>query len=172
MSILFRDILSRVTVKKLSKTPGALDYSKAIGNVTSLFGSLTTASSSEVQIPLPPSEKPRIKVDVGATDEEVEAAIGPMCDYLNENLQVLNSTLNDSARETVMSKIWKEILIIIEGLLVPSLGDTPSSMKPLQDRELDIVFKWLRVGTLIQTQSIILTTFSSFLTFSTPKGRA
>jgi hypothetical protein len=153
MSILFRDILSRVTVKKLSKTPGALDYSKAIGNVTSLFGSLTTASSSEVQIPLPPSEKPRIKTDVGATDEEVEAAIGPMCDYLNENLQVLNSTLNDSAREAVMSKIWKEILIIIEGLLVPSLGDTPSSMKPLQDRELDIVFKWLRVGTLIQIQA-------------------
>lgn len=145
MSILFRDILSRTTIKRLIKTPGALDYTKAIGNVTSLFGSLTTVSSSEVQIPLPQAEKPRLK-DVGTTDEEVEAAIGPMCDYLNENLQVLNSTLSDSARETVMNKVWKEILIIIEGLLVPSLGDAPSSLKPLHDRELDIVFKWLRVG--------------------------
>lgn len=85
-----------------------------------------------------------MKADGGATDEEVEAAIGPMCDYLNENLQVLNSTLSNSAREAVMTKIWKEILIIIEGLLVPSLGDTPSNLKPLHDRELDVVFKWLR----------------------------
>ena len=146
MSLLFRDILSRATIKKLVKSPGALDYTKAIGNVTSLFGSLTTASSSEVQIPLPQAEKPRIRADVGATDEEVEGAIGPMCDYLNENLQVLNSTLSDSARENVMNKVWKEILTIIEGLLVPSLGDAPSSLKPLHDRELDIVFKWLRVG--------------------------
>jgi len=146
MSVLFRHILSRLALKKLSKTPGPLDYTKAIGNVTSLFGSLTTASSSEVQIPPPQSEKPRIKTDIGATDEEIEAAIGPLCDYLNENLQVLNSTLSDSARETVMAKIWKEILIIIEGLLVPPLGDTPSSLKPLPDRELDIAFKWLRAS--------------------------
>jgi hypothetical protein len=157
MSPLFRDVLSRATLKRLVKIPSALDYNKAIGNVTALLGSLTTASSSEVQIPLPPSEKPRVKPnESGVSDEEIEAAIGSMYDYLNENLQVLNSTLSDSARESVMTKIWKEILVIIEGLLVPSLGDTPSNLKPLHDRELDVVFKWLRVRAIVSQASIEL----------------
>lgn len=143
MSPLFREVLSRTTLKRLSKV-GGLDYNKAIGNVTALFGSLTAGSSSEVQIPLPQHEKPRIKPESGVSDEEVEAAMGPLYDYLNDNLQILNTNLSDAARETVMNKIWKEILLIIEGLLVPSLGDTPSTMKPLHDKELDIVFKWLR----------------------------
>lgn len=147
MSPLFRDVLSRATLRKLVKGPATLDYSKALGNVTSLFGSLTTPSSSEVQIPLPANEKPRLKAnESGVTDEEIEAAIETLYDYLNENLQVLNSTLNDAARENVMAKIWKEILLIIEGLLVPALGDAPSGLKPLNDRELDIVYKWLRVS--------------------------
>ncbi|KAG8760622.1 hypothetical protein FRC14_002468 [Serendipita sp. 396] len=144
MTPLFRDVLSRSNLKKITKLPSALDYNKALGNVTALFGSLTTSSSSEVQIPLPQHEKPRVKVDSSISDEAVEAALGPLYDYLNDNLQVLNDNLSEAARETVMSKIWKEILVIVEGLLVPSIGDTPSPMKPLQDRELDVVFKWLR----------------------------
>lgn len=150
MSPLFREVLSRTTMKKLTKGPGVLDYNKTLGNVTSLLGSLTTASSSQVQIPLPQSEKPRfIRPEGIASDEEVEAAIGPLYDYLNDNLQVINSTLSDTARETVMTKIWKEILSIIDSLLVPPLSDTPSSQKPLNDKELDIVFKWLRVSQLL-----------------------
>jgi hypothetical protein len=145
MSPLFRAILSRSALKRLNKG-SALDYNKALGNVTALLGSLTTGSSSEVQIPLPPHEKPRIKQDGGLAEEEIEAAIGPVYDYLNENLQILNNNLSDAARENVMNKIWKEILLIIEGLLVPSLADTPSTLKPLPDRELDIAFKWLRVS--------------------------
>jgi hypothetical protein len=134
-------------MKKLVKGTGVLDYNKTLGNVTSLLGSLTTGSSSQVQIPLPQGEKPRfIRPEGVASGEEVEAAIGPLYDYLNENLQVLNSTLSDAARETVMAKIWKEILSIIENLLVPPLSDTPSSQKSLNDKELDIVFKWLRVS--------------------------
>ncbi|KAG8835271.1 hypothetical protein FRC17_004578 [Serendipita sp. 399] len=142
MAPLFRDVLSRANLKKLAKIPGG--YNKALEGVTALFGSLTTSSTTEVQIPLPQHEKPRIKADTAVSDEEVEATLGPLYDYLNENLQVLNDTLSEAARETVMSKIWKEILAILEGLLVPSIGDTPSSMKPLHDREIDIVFKWLR----------------------------
>ena len=43
-----------------------------------------------------------------------------------------------------MTRLWKEILAVVEGLLVPPLSDVPSDMKPLRDKEVDIVFKWLK----------------------------
>jgi len=43
-----------------------------------------------------------------------------------------------------MTRLWKEILAVIEGLLIPPLSDVPSDMKPLYDKEVDIVFKWLK----------------------------
>ena len=45
-----------------------------------------------------------------------------------------------------MTRVWKEILLVVEGLLIPPLSDKPSEMKPLSDKEVDIVFKWLKVG--------------------------
>ena len=44
-----------------------------------------------------------------------------------------------------MARVWKEILSVIEGLLVPPLSELPSDMRPLSDKEVDIVFKWLKV---------------------------
>jgi hypothetical protein len=35
-------------------------------------------------------------------------------------------------------------LATIEGLLIPPLSEAPSDMKPLTDKEVDIVFKWLK----------------------------
>lgn len=43
-----------------------------------------------------------------------------------------------------MSKIWKEILTVIESLLVPPLSDKPSEMRPLNDKEVYIVIRWLK----------------------------
>jgi len=43
-----------------------------------------------------------------------------------------------------MTRVWKEILNIIEGLLIPPLSDIASDMKPLSDKEVDIVFRWLK----------------------------
>ena len=48
-----------------------------------------------------------------------------------------------------MTKIWKEVLTVIEGLLVPALSDQPTDMKPLSDKEVDIVFKWLKVKAIL-----------------------
>jgi hypothetical protein len=47
-------------------------------------------------------------------------------------------------------RVWKEILTTIEGLLIPPLSETSSDMKPLTDKEVDIVFKWLKVRLLIE----------------------
>ena len=43
----------------------------------------------------------------------------------------------------VMARLWKEVLVTIESLVVPPLSDKPSQQKPLSQQELDIVFKWL-----------------------------
>ena len=101
-------------------------------------------SSSEVQIPLPHSEKPRVRPEE-LTDVEIEEAIMPLFDYFDANLQTLNTYLSDTAKEKVMTRVWKEILVVIEGMLVPPLAEVASDMKALSDKEVDIVFKWLKV---------------------------
>jgi len=145
MSPFIQQCLSRNVVKTLikSRDPG-LDYNKALGGVTALYRSALGSSASEPQIPLPSAEKPRIRPEE-LTDLEIEQAIMPLFDYFDANLQTLNTYLSDTAKEMVMTRVWKEILVIIEGLLIPPLSDISSEMKPLSDKEVDIVFRWLKV---------------------------
>jgi len=143
MSPFIQQCISRNVVKALikSRDPG-LDYNKAIGNVTALYRS-ALGTASEPQIPLPSTEKPRTRPE-DLTDVEIENAILPLFDYFETNLQTLNTYLSDSAKEMVMTRVWKEILVVIEGLLIPPLSEVSSDMKPLSDKEVDIVFKWLK----------------------------
>jgi len=145
MSPLILQSLSRNVLKTLIKTglPATLDYNKALGNVKDFFGSKMGSNNSDILIPLPQQEKPRIRPEQ-LTDVEIEQAISPLFDYFETNLQVLNSSLSDTARQTMMIRVWKEILLVIEGLLIPPLSDAHSDMKPLSDKEVDIVFKWLK----------------------------
>jgi hypothetical protein len=145
MSPFIQQCLSRNVVKTLIKSGNsALDYNKALGNVTALYRSAIGTSSNEVQIPLPRDEKPRVRPEE-LTDVEIEQAILPLFDYFDANLQTLNTHLSDTAKQMVMTRVWKEILAILEGLLIPLLSDMTSDMKPLSDKEVDIVFKWLKV---------------------------
>src|SRR6266498_2327673 len=89
-----------------------------------------------------PSDKGK-KVEL--SDLETEGAIDPLFDYFDTNLMTLNSYLHPIVFTKVMTKVWKEIESIIEELLVPPLSDRPSEMKPLNDTEVDIVIKWLKV---------------------------
>ncbi|KAJ7812022.1 hypothetical protein B0H14DRAFT_3090547 [Mycena olivaceomarginata] len=135
------DMLRIFIDKTLLKVGGpSLDYSKAISNVRGLW---SRTSSSDVQIPLPSAEKPRVRPEE-LTDVEIEQAILPLFDYFDANLQTLNTYLSNTAKEMVMTRVWKEILFIVEGLLIPPLSDASSEMKPLSDKEVDIVFKWLK----------------------------
>lgn len=45
-------------------------------------------------------------------------------------------------------RLWKEILTTVEGLLVPPLSDRPTEMRPLSEKEVDVVYKWLGVRPL------------------------
>ncbi|KAH7927207.1 hypothetical protein BV22DRAFT_1085505 [Leucogyrophana mollusca] len=143
MSPFIRQSLSRSVLKTLVKTGLGLDYNQALGNVTRLYRSALGSNASEVQIPLPGSEKPRIRPEE-LTDVEIERAIAPLFDYFDANLQILNTYLSDTAKDMIMLRVWKEILIVVEGLLVPPLSKLSSDMKPLSDKEVDIVFKWLK----------------------------
>lgn len=143
MAPFIQQSLSRAVLKSLVKSGSTLDYTKALENVSALYRSAVGPSANEVQIPLPQSERPRIKPEA-LSDYEIEQAITPLFDYLEGNLQTINTYLSDETKEMVMTRLWKEILTIIEGLLIPPLSDVPSDMKPLSDKEVDIVFKWLK----------------------------
>lgn len=55
----------------------------------------------------------------------------------------MNKTLTSEAMKMVMARLWKEVLVTIESLLVPPLSDKPSHQKPLTMQEVDIVSRWL-----------------------------
>ena len=77
------------------------------------------------------------------TDHDMEEAIAPLFDYLDETLGTLHSSLSASQAQLVLSRVWKEVLVTLEGLLVPPLSDAPTDMQQLSDKEVDVVFRWL-----------------------------
>lgn len=80
------------------------------------------------------------------TVDDINNAIAPLYAYFDENFAIMKQTLTDSSMIMVMTRLWKEVLITIEGLLVPPMSDKVSQQKPLTQQELDVVFKWLKVS--------------------------
>jgi hypothetical protein len=78
------------------------------------------------------------------TDAEIVNAIKPLFDYFDDNFAIMQQTLTSEAMKAVMTRIWKEVLVTIESLLVPPLSDKTSQQKALTQHELDVVFKWLQ----------------------------
>ncbi|KAG8908954.1 hypothetical protein FRB99_000057 [Tulasnella sp. 403] len=144
MAPLIRQYVNRSILMALIKsTTVGYDYNKALAGVTGLYRSAIGADKADSVIPPAPKDKPRIKPEA-LTDEETEGAIAPLFDYFDANFQILNSYLSPNTKETTMVKVWKEILATIEDLLVPPLSAAPSDMDPLSDKEVDVVFKWLK----------------------------
>ncbi|KAL1981701.1 hypothetical protein VTN96DRAFT_2315 [Rasamsonia emersonii] len=80
---------------------------------------------------------------VAPTQAEIENALSPLFTYFNDNFAIMNKTLTSEAMKMVMARLWKEVLVTIESLLVPPLSDKPSHQKPLTMQEVDIVSRWL-----------------------------
>jgi hypothetical protein len=137
-----------------------IDYNEALGKLTSAYRSAMGTPDyaiplPESEIPPPPHEKPAhlsaassvtssVKRGRTPTDAEIESAIHPLFDYLDANNHTLASTLSRDAMQMVMAKLWKQILMTIEALIVPPLSDKASHMRALSDGELDIALKWLK----------------------------
>lgn len=79
------------------------------------------------------------------TPAEVEGALQPLFTYFDENFAIMKQTLTDATMMAVMTRLWKEVLLAIESLLVPPLSDKPSTQKPLTQAEMDIVYRWLEL---------------------------
>lgn len=148
MAPLLRQYINRAVLVGLVKSNAtSYDYNKALAGVTGFYRSAIGADKADSLIPLPHQDKSRMRIQA-LTDEEIESALSPLFDYLDANLQTFNNYLSEATKTTVMAKIWKEMLATIEDLLVPPLANAPSDMKPLTDKEVDIVFKWLKVGPI------------------------
>lgn len=78
------------------------------------------------------------------SEMEVTNALKPLFAYFDDNFAIMNQTLTGSAMVAVMTRLWKEVLVTIETLLVPPLSDKASQQRQLNQQELDIVFKWLQ----------------------------
>jgi len=99
-------------------------------------------SRTRQSTPAPPAKQ-------GLTDEDVEKAIHPLLDYFDANFAILDESLSKVASVIVMGKLWKAVLCMFEDLLLPPLSDKPSRMRQLSEPEVDIIFKWLIVPTIL-----------------------
>ncbi|KAF2093515.1 hypothetical protein NA57DRAFT_48383 [Rhizodiscina lignyota] len=102
-------------------------YVERVGAMTSWFQSKTTNARQSIH------------------PAEIEGALKSLLEYFDENFAIMKETLTESAMIAVMTRIWKEVLNTLEGLLVPPLSDKPSGQKPLNRVECDVVFRWLDV---------------------------
>lgn len=79
------------------------------------------------------------------TPMDVENALKPLFTYFDDNFAIMKQTLTNASMVMVMTRLWKEVLMALENILVPPLSDKPSIQRPLNQQELDIVFKWLQL---------------------------
>ncbi|KLJ06702.1 hypothetical protein EMPG_17813 [Blastomyces silverae] len=77
------------------------------------------------------------------TQAEIEGALDTLFTYFDDNFSIMNQTLTEEAMRTVMARLWKEVLVTVEALLVPPLSDKLSNQRPLTQQEVDVVSRWL-----------------------------
>ncbi|KAJ1566389.1 hypothetical protein HK405_010026 [Cladochytrium tenue] len=76
-------------------------------------------------------------VDQRLTDDESEAQLAPLHDYLDRNLSLLAESMSSHMAQSVIRRTWDEALAILERLLVPPLhGSLEKTRRPLNPRQL------------------------------------
>ncbi|GAA6043218.1 hypothetical protein JCM8097_000332 [Rhodosporidiobolus ruineniae] len=149
--------LGQYNLPDLDKVRGNLDkgVTKLNAYARDLLAASTNSSTSTLMIP--PVADPNAPTPVTLerleqkkkgkgplTDIEIENAIGDLLDYFEVTFATLRESLTPDAWQLVIGRLWKEILTTIEGLLVPPLSDRPTEMRPLSEKEVDVVYKWLQ----------------------------
>ncbi|KAF1985551.1 C2 domain protein [Aulographum hederae CBS 113979] len=122
LSAYIHHCLSRGALKKL------ISRGYTVASVTSIF------KRNQIQ-----------QTPQGPTQMDITNALKPLFNYFDNNFAIMKETMTDAAMVMVMTRLWKEVLVTLEGLLVPPLSDKPSPQKPLTQQELDIVFRWLQL---------------------------
>ncbi|KAM7222117.1 hypothetical protein V8F06_002389 [Rhypophila decipiens] len=129
-----RDMVRKITDKLTTHINASLSH-EALRNLLSRGIAASMASLwKKRQSTIPP-----------ITSMDIENALQPLFTYFNENFAIMKQTLTDATMVAVMTRLWKEVLMAIENLLVPPLSDKPSSQKPLTQPEMDVVYRWLEL---------------------------
>ncbi|KAJ3049739.1 hypothetical protein HK097_009297 [Rhizophlyctis rosea] len=68
------------------------------------------------------------------TDAEVEDDLAPLLQHVNVNLEVLTGTMEHRNALRVVKGLWERILVVLEGLLVPDLGEEDREVKAKEER--------------------------------------
>jgi hypothetical protein len=89
--------------------------------------------------------KKRTSTVATTTPSQIEGALTRLFTYFDENFAIMKQTLTDATMISVMTRLWKEVLMTMENLLIPPLSDKPSTKKPLTRKELDVVYYWLEM---------------------------
>ncbi|KAI3627279.1 hypothetical protein CBS14141_001280 [Malassezia furfur] len=140
ISLFMRQFLSRSVVRSLVRG-GRVNLDRALGNVKALYASALAQANGTATL-IPPVDTERRRAGT-LSDQEIEAAIVPLLDYFEVTLGTLKSSLSETQSQFVLTRVWKEVLNTLEGILVPPLSDLPTDMRELSPKEVDIVFKWL-----------------------------
>ncbi|PTB46847.1 uncharacterized protein TrAFT101_003715 [Trichoderma asperellum] len=133
-----RDMVRKITDKltaqinetlSLETLRGLLGSGGVGASITSLWKKRTSSAT--------PSTAP--------SQSQIENALTNLFAYFDDNFAIMKTTLTDATMIAVMTRLWKDVLITIENLLVPPLSEKPSTQKPLTRLELDIVYHWLEM---------------------------
>lgn len=157
LSAYIHHCLSRGALKRLLGVKYTDQVNVVTSSVKSWLQSRTQNARTSIQFNLtsPPGATPPPRSQVAASSTnvqrmpvlvDIEAALKPLFTYFDENFAIMKETLTESAMVAVMTRVWKEVLSTLEGLLVPPLSDKPSLQRPLSQVECDVVFKWLEVS--------------------------
>jgi hypothetical protein len=130
-----RDMVRKVTDKLTAQINATLSHETLRG----LLGTNTIGAS------MTSLWKKRSSTMISVTPSQIDGALAPLFQYFDENFAIMKQTLTDATMIAVMTRLWKEVLITIENLLVPPLSEKPSTQKPLSRKELDIVYHWLEM---------------------------
>ncbi|KAF7195900.1 hypothetical protein HII31_02780 [Pseudocercospora fuligena] len=131
--------LSRRTLRALTSTSTASTITSM--GMSKIGGYFSKVSSNYTGRPMSVATPPA----TASVQESASNALKPLLQYFDDNFAIMKQTLTDSAMIMVMTRLWKEVLVTIEGLLVPPLSDKPSAQRPLTQAEVDVVYKWLQI---------------------------
>ena len=136
LSAYIQQCLSRRTLRALLSqgTIGGVSVSQVKGYWNKFSGRPTSVTS------------PQTAPSPTATQADITNTLKPLLNYFDDNFAIMKQTLTESGMITVMTRLWKEVLVTIEGLLVPPLSDKLSAQRSLNQQEVDIVYKWLQVS--------------------------
>lgn len=140
LSAYINQCLSRRTLRTITAGP-----TTGIAGVSSKMAGYFSKVSGQVSGRPTSVTTPTAQSSAGLA-EAANNALKPLLQYFDDNFAIMKQTLTDSAMIMVMTRLWKEVLVTIEGLLVPPLSDKLSAQRPLSSQEVDVVYKWLQVS--------------------------